>query len=199
MVGDGAERYADAHGLKRDSLLTSSSLEKWKKRRQRQVQITDERWGTGHDTVGVVVLDKAGGITAGTSTSGLALKLPGRVGDSPLPGSGLYADDTAGAAVATGCGELIMRGCLSYAIVELMRSGATPQQACADALGRLVARLEKEIPVRNAHQDMTKMAVLAMDRDGNIGAAANHADFDFAYCLAEDREVRLERAKMIGV
>jgi isoaspartyl peptidase/L-asparaginase-like protein (Ntn-hydrolase superfamily) len=198
LVGEGAERYADAHGLKRGLLLTAGSLETWRKRQEKLPQAQGGSLGGGHDTVGVVALDMDGDITAGTSTSGLALKLPGRVGDSPLVGSGFYADNSAGAAVATGCGELIMRGCLSFVIVELIRGGATPQQACEEALSRLVHRLEAYLPVRNATEDMTKMAVLAIDREGAVGAAANHGEFDFAYQVDGDKELRLARAKTIA-
>ena len=198
LVGEGAERYADAYGLERGPLLTASSLETWRKRREKQAQAEDPSLGGGHDTVGVVALDMNGDIAAGTSTSGLALKLPGRVGDSPLVGSGFYADNAAGAAVGTGCGELIMRGCLSFAIVELMKGGASAQQACEEALNRLICRLEQCLPVRNATEDMTKMAVLAIDQKGNVGAAANHGEFDFAYQTARDRELRLIRARIIA-
>lgn len=198
LVGEGAERYADAHGLERSQLLTQNSLEAWQKRREQLAQAQSHSDIPGsHDTIGVVALDQRGGITAGTSTSGLAMKLPGRVGDSPLVGSGFYADDLAGAAVATGCGELIMRGCLSYAIVDLMRSGASPEEACQDALGRLVRRLERDLPVRNATCDMAKMAVLAINREGNVGAAANHSGFDYAYCASKDGNLHLRRASII--
>ncbi len=199
LVGEGAERHANAQGLERSQLLTQSSLEAWQKRREQLAQASSSPEVPGsHDTIGVVALDQRGGITAGTSTSGLAMKLPGRVGDSPLVGSGFYADDLAGAAVATGCGELIMRGCLSYAIVDLMRSGASPQEACGDALGGLVRRLEKDLPVRSATEDMTKMAVLAIDGEGNVGAAANHAEFDYAYCTSKEGKLHLVRASIIN-
>ena len=198
LVGEGAERFADSQGLKRAPLLTGSSLEAWEKRRGEQVGLAEGYVARGHDTIGVVALDQSGGITAGTSTSGMALKLPGRVGDSPLVGSGFYADDTAGAAVATGCGELIMRGCLSYGVVELMRAGASPQEACADSLMRLIRRLENTVAVRDAHEDLTKMAVVAIDRDGNVGAAANHGDFDFAYSHSSDPVVHMVRAPKVS-
>ena len=198
LVGEGAERFADSHGLQRAPLLTASSLEAWTKRRREQGHLTEERISRGHDTIGVVALDRKGAITAGTSTSGLALKLPGRVGDSPLVGSGFYADDSVGAAVATGCGELIMRGCLSFAIVELMRMGATPQQASAEALLRLIGRLENTVAVRDGAVDETKIAVVAIDRHGNVGAAANHDDFDFAYSLSSDGVIHLARAPKVG-
>lgn len=198
LVGEGAERFADSHGLERAPLLTASSLEKWQQRRREQGHLAEGQIPKGHDTIGVVALDSKGAITAGTSTSGLALKLPGRVGDSPLVGSGFYADDTVGAAVATGCGELIMRGCLSYAIVELMRMGASPEEATANALLRLIGRLEKNVALRDGNADETKIAVVAIDRHGNVGAAANHDDFDFAYSVSSDPVVRVARAPKVG-
>lgn len=196
LVGQGAERFADSHGLARGPLLTGSSIEAWNKRCQ---GIGNSSSPTGHDTVGVVALDSAGKIAAGTSTSGMALKLPGRVGDSPLVGAGFYADDVSGAAVATGCGEYIMRGCLSFRIVELMAAGATAQEACEEGLLGLIKRLRNSVTLDDAQEDGKKMAVLAIDKNGCVGAAANHGDFQFARTSAGDPVIHLARAAKVGL
>lgn len=193
LVGKGAERLADSYKIERAPLLTGRSLETWHKH-SKEVSCNI----VGHDTVGVVALDSTERIIAGTSTSGTAFKLPGRVGDSPLVGSGFYADDTAGAAVATGCGELIMRGCLSYRIVELMAMGATAQEACEDSLFSLIRRLKESVDLDNAKENSKKMAVLAIDKNGCVGAAANHSDFQFAYSCAADPVILLVQANRVG-
>lgn len=185
--------------------MTETSLQAWKKRRSK-LTAAESRYkagnnlnkNAGHDTIGVVARDGAGRIASGTSTSGLALKLPGRVGDSSLVGSGFYVDDKIGAAVATGCGELIMRGCLSFAIVELMRAGAGPQAACEESISRLIRRLGDIVNLRDSRDDFSKVAVLAINHQGEIGAAANHAEFDFAYYMAGMSGSRLVRAKALS-
>ena len=119
LAGRGAEQAAVSLGLPLRDMRTEGSMEKWRKAvSEEQTKLSAYQ---GHDTVCVLALDEQGGMAAGTSTSGLFMKEPGRVGDSPIIGSGFYCDDRYGAAAATGLGEDIMRGCLSYETVSLMR------------------------------------------------------------------------------
>lgn len=91
-----------------------------------------------HDTIGMLAIDDKGDISGACTTSGLAYKMHGRVGDSPIIGAGLFVDNEIGGACATGLGELVMRTCGSFLVVELMRQGRTPQQACEEAALRIV-------------------------------------------------------------
>ena len=123
-----------------------------------------------------------GDLAAACTTSGIAYKLPGRVGDSPLIGCGLYANNETGAAVATGRGEEIARTCGSFAIVNLMREGHTPQEACESVVRHLVTR----VPTSKRHQ----MAYTAINRDGNFGAAAARPPFPYAVTTKSVNEIR---------
>ena len=118
LVGDGARKYALSKGFIQENLLTDSAKEKWIKHKE------DVKGGLspyiGHDTVCVVALDKNKNMATCTSTSGLFYKRPGRVGDSPIPGSGYYVDENIGGAAATGLGEDIMKGCISFKIVDIL-------------------------------------------------------------------------------
>ncbi len=125
----------------------------------------------GHDTVGVVARDLSGHFCAATSTSGLALKLPGRVGDSPICGAGLYADDRRGAAAATGVGEDIMRTALCFRIVERMGRGMDALAACEASMRDACDEM------REAGREIGEMAVVALDPRGGFGYAANHDTF----------------------
>nr|XP_004657171.2 N(4)-(beta-N-acetylglucosaminyl)-L-asparaginase [Jaculus jaculus] len=116
----------------------------------------------GHDTIGMVVIHKTGRIAAGTSTNGLKFKIPGRVGDSPVPGAGAYADDTAGAAAATGDGDILMRFLPSYQAVEYMRRGEDPGTACQ----KVISRIQKYFPKFFG-------AVICANVTGSYGAACN--------------------------
>ena len=130
----------------------------------------------------MVALDSASDLAAACTTSGVAYKLPGRVGDSPLIGCGLYADNEVGAAVATGRGEEIDRVCGSFLIVELMRQGQSPQEACEAAANRLIDR----VPTSRRHQ----AAFIALGRNGDSGAAAVRQGFAYAVrTRGEDRLV----------
>ncbi len=172
LAGRGAEQAAVAMGLPMRDMRTEASMARWRKER---AEMPDRLTAyTGHDTVCVLALDEGGGMVAGTSTSGLFLKDPGRVGDSPIIGSGFYCDALTGAAAATGLGEDIMRGCLSYEAVSLMRRGASPEEACAEALGMLVRRKLA------LGEDAGSVSLIALDREGAFGAATTLEVFPFA-------------------
>lgn len=164
MVGGGAERFALGRGFTQENLLTEKALQEWEKHRSLN-PVLDPSAGaeSNHDTIGVLGCFQ-GQVVAVCSTSGLAGKLPGRVGDSPVIGSGLYADNEGGAAVATGIGEHILRSCLSVRIVDRMKAGASAQQACDDILTDLVRR----------RPECARMmiAVMAISPEGDPGTRA---------------------------
>lgn len=172
LVGTGAEAYAHRAGFERKNMLTERARKLWEKRMK---EIADKNLSPydGHDTVGMVCLDVRGKMTAATSTSGLFMKKRGRVGDSPLAGSGFYADSQVGGATATGLGEDIMKGCLSYEVVRLMEQGIEPGQAAQESLDRLAAKLKRRRGKAGA------MSVVCMNKDGRWGVGTN-VEFSFA-------------------
>lgn len=133
LVGSGAEQYASEHKFEKVDLLTQNAKTTWEKRVS---DVEDHKLSAydGHDTIGCIALDKQGSLMAGTSSSGLFMKKPGRVGDSPLVGCGLFADSRIGAACATGMGEDLTKGVLSYETVRQIKVGFTPQVAAENAL-----------------------------------------------------------------
>jgi L-asparaginase/N4-(beta-N-acetylglucosaminyl)-L-asparaginase len=185
LVGEGARVFAVDQGFSEQEMLTSETAAEWeawqKKGQDREMNI-DTLPADSHDTIGAIALDANGDLAAACTTSGIAYKLPGRVGDSPLIGCGLYADNETGAAVATGRGEEIARTCGSFAIVNLMREGRTPQEACESVVTHLVTR----VPTSKRHQ----MAYAAIDKDGNWGAAAARPPFPYAITTKSVNEIR---------
>ena len=173
LAGRGAEQFALNAGLPLRDMRTQSSQARWREAMQ---SLADEEPLTayrGHDTVCVIGLDAQGRMVAGTSTSGLFLKEPGRVGDSPIVGSGFYCDARYGAAAATGLGEDVMRGCLSYEIVSLMRRGADAQSACEEALRGLADRK------RALGEDAGSISLIALSAQGGFGASTTLDVFPF--------------------
>lgn len=204
LAGTGADAFALEHGFIKDPVFHKKAMERWFDVREKYLadgriyppldSCTGGRYGTtgnielnkaptqdgdkSHDTVGIIAMDALGNLAAATSTSGLWLKIPGRVADSPVIGSGFYADNEAGAAVATGVGEDIMRGCLSHLAVYLMSEGMGAQEAAEQAVRKLHRRLVKS---RGDDSKVGKMAVVCADKQGGIGGAANHEEFYFNY------------------
>ena len=129
LVGEGAEKFAHKEGFERKNMLTDRAKIHYRNR-VKEVQALEIKPYSGHDTVGMVCLDTHGKMTSATSTSGLFMKKAGRVGDSPISGSGFYVDSKVGGASATGLGEDVMKGCVAYEIVRLMKDGMHPQAAC---------------------------------------------------------------------
>lgn len=173
LVGHGAEKYAHKEGFERKNMLTDRARIYYNRRIQ-EVRQQELRPYSGHDTVGMVCLDQTGKMTAATSTSGLFMKKAGRVGDSPLSGSGFYVDSEVGGASATGLGEDLMKGCISYEIVRLMEEGLHPQEACERAVNHLDEKLKRR---RGKAGDLS---VVAMDCQGRWGVATNIDGFSFA-------------------
>ena len=166
LVGEGAEKYAHKEGFERKNMLTDRAKIHYRNRKKEIAQ-TEIKPYAGHDTVGMVCLDAHGKMTSATSTSGLFMKRKGRVGDSPISGSGFYVDSKVGGASATGLGEDVMKGCVSYEIVRLMREGMHPQEACEKA----VAMFDRELKERRGKAG--DMSLIAMNNKGEWGVATN--------------------------
>lgn len=180
LVAEGAEKFAHKEGFERKNMLTDRAKAHYRKR-VKEIKEQELKPYSGHDTVGMVCLDQSGKMTAATSTSGLFMKKKGRVGDSPISGSGFYADSKKGAASATGLGEDLMKGCISYEIVRLMGEGMHPQEACETAVNRLDAELKER---RGTAGDLS---LIAMNKKGEWGVATNIEGFSFAV-VTEDRK-----------
>jgi N4-(beta-N-acetylglucosaminyl)-L-asparaginase len=187
LVGAGAQVFALQQGCPLETLLTPESVTEWEKVRPKKPAAPPE----GHDTVTVLCLDAKGSLGGACSTSGLAHKLPGRVGDSPLIGHGLYVDDTAGAAGATGVGEEIIRVGGSLLLVEAMRGGKSPQEACEAAVRRVNAAAVR----RGVHP--AKAAFLALDPRGRVGAACTERA-SFEYAVGRPGTIEVLKAKEVG-
>ncbi len=175
LAGDGAVQFALANGIKKQNLLTPEvklEWEKWCKQNNYTPRVMDIE---NHDTVGMVALDKYGNLSGACSTSGWAYKMHGRVGDSPNIGSGLYVDNEVGAVTATGLGEYIIKICAASIIVESMRNGRSPQEACEMAVSRIVAKYKN-------YKDV-QACFIALGKDGNIGAYSLHKGFQYTVTI----------------
>lgn len=176
LAGEGAFRFALQAGFKPEQLLTPESLKKWLEWKADPNHETFwQKSERSHDTIGMVATDGRGHVVSGCSTSGLEWKLPGRVGDSPLVGCGVYADDNVGAASATGNGDVMTNYCTSVSIVHNMARGASPKDACIELLEQMVKTDPKN------KQEM--VCVIAIDRRGRVGAAAMNNVGNFQYAV----------------
>jgi N4-(beta-N-acetylglucosaminyl)-L-asparaginase len=178
LTGEGAREFAINHGFTPVNLLTPTAAKAYKDWQEKN------KPGNNHDTIGMIVIDKDGHIGGGCSTSGMAYKVPGRVGDSPIIGAGLFIDDEVGGATATGVGEEVMKTLGSFLIVELMRQGKTPQQACEEAVQRLIYKKGKV--------DF-QVGYIAINKQGEIGAYAVQPGFEYA--LTRNNMTKVEKSK----
>eukprot|EP01041_Mallomonas_annulata_P005864 gene5864-11840_t len=188
LSGDGALSWALANGFTREPhIMNEASIMEWDKWKATNsaspttdelISSTSRHSDESHDTIGMICLDKNGHLCAGTSTSGWKFKHPGRVGDSPLVGGGLYCDGLVGAAVATGDGEEIMRTCLSFLVVEYMRMGQTPQEACKTGIQRMIELCGRDTVFGGGgtsgdrQHPLLTVGVIAMSPSGQVGAAS---------------------------
>lgn len=181
LVGEGARLFALEQGLASVPVDSAAKYEAWQKKRAAEAAEATkdsatpgdpERKKENHDTIALLVLDANGDIAGGCSTSGWGGKLPGRVGDSPLIGGGLYVDNEVGAAGATGLGENILRYCGSFLVVELMRQGLHPEEACLEAIRRIARKDPKGIDI--------SVSFVALDKQGRFGAAGSANGFQYA-------------------
>ncbi|MDB0006847.1 N(4)-(beta-N-acetylglucosaminyl)-L-asparaginase [Flavobacteriales bacterium] len=170
LSGKGALDFAIQQGFPKEDLLTEKSRqrwEEWKKEAKYEPIINVEN----HDTIGLLALDKNGDISGACTTSGLSWKMHGRVGDSPIIGAGMFVDNEVGGCCATGMGEAVMKTLGSFLVVELMRQGASPQEACEEAIARIV---------KNQNYKDMQIGYIAINKKGEHGAYAVHPHFNYA-------------------
>lgn len=201
MAGEGAMQFALANGFKKENLLTPKSENEWKEwlkeskyqpaiNTENQYQKTikgtpgDER---NHDTIGMVAMDKAGNLSGACTTSGLAYKMHGRVGDSPIIGAGLYVDNEVGAATSTGMGEEVIRVVGAHLVVEMMRQGMSPEEACKTAVER-VARKNPE-----AYKNF-QIGFIALNKKGQYGGYALQKGFSFAVRNGKEEKIYVSKS-----
>jgi N4-(beta-N-acetylglucosaminyl)-L-asparaginase len=189
LVGDGALQFALEQGFPRQNLLTPAAEAAWKAwlkdaKYAPAANIENRSYGAGkpggagnHDTIGMLALDANGHMAGACTTSGMAWKLHGRVGDSPIIGAGLYVDNEVGGATSTGVGEEVIRNVGSFLVVELMRQGRSPEDACREAVMRIVRRKPESTRTM-------QVGFLAMNRRGEVGAFAIQKGFTYAICDA---------------
>jgi len=188
LVGDGALQFALSNGFEKKDLLTEKSkkaLSEWQKKAEYKPIINVEN----HDTIGLLAQDKAGNISGACTTSGLAFKMRGRVGDSPIIGAGLFVDNEIGGATATGMGESIIKVAGSHLIVELMRQGYEPDEACKEAVKRIVKK--------DPNYENIQVGFLALRRDGAIGGFALRKGFNYALMTSGDNNKMVDARFMI--
>ncbi len=184
LVGEGALQFALANGFKKEQLLTSEAEKEWKKWLKEAKydpmiipdlleNKTQRGQQNNHDTIGMIAMDANGDLSGACSTSGMAFKMRGRVGDSPIIGAGLFVDNEVGAATSTGVGEEVIRICGSHTVVELMRQGNSPEQACKKAIQRL-------IKLRGDKVKELQVCFIAINKKGEFGGYALQKGFTFA-------------------
>lgn len=190
LVGEGALQFALAHGFKKEELLTEKSRAQWKEwlktaaySPMKTIENQLERIKVNHDTIGMLALDQQQNLAGACSTSGMAYKMHGRVGDSPIIGAGLFVDNEVGAATATGVGEEVVRICGSHTVVEYMRHGYTPEEACKQTLLRLV-RIKGE----DASKKL-QIGIIALTRTGQFACYSLTPNFTMAVHSAKGVQV----------
>lgn len=175
LVGDGALQFALSLGFVKENLLVEESEKEWKE----WLKSSDYKPIANienHDTIGMIALDANGNLSGACTTSGMAFKMHGRVGDSPIIGAGLYVDNEVGAATATGHGEEVIRIAGCHLVVELMRQGKKPQQACEEA----VARVLKLMALRKKDPKDIQVGFIALNKQGEHGAYCVQSGFNYA-------------------
>jgi N4-(beta-N-acetylglucosaminyl)-L-asparaginase len=184
LVGEGALQFALANGFKIENLLTPETEKAWKDwlKTSKYDPMTIPKLLQGknepgqqdnHDTIGMIALDAAGNLSGACTTSGMAFKMRGRVGDSPIIGAGLYVDNEVGAATSTGVGEEVIRICGSHTVIELMRQGMSPEIACKRTVERIVRK-------RGAKAKELQVGFIALNNKGEFGGYALQKGFTYA-------------------
>lgn len=177
LSGKGAQKFALENGFRKEKLLTKEMRKRWKAWRREKREFStkiniENQLEENHDTISMLAIDEQGRLCGACTTSGMAYKMPGRVGDSPIIGAGLYLDGGIGGAAATGSGELVMKTLGSFLVVEFMRNGMSPQDACNAAIERIV----NTIPDHENHQ----IGYVAISISGETGAASLQPGFEYA-------------------
>ena len=175
LVGDGALDFALSQGFKKENLLVADSEKEWKDWLKKSEYVPKANI-ENHDTIGMIALDANGNLSGACTTSGMAFKMHGRVGDSPIIGAGLYVDNEIGAATATGHGEEVIRIAGSHLVVELMRQGKSPQQACEEAVHRII----KLTKARNKNLTDIQVGFIALNKSGEVGSYCIQGGFNYA-------------------
>ncbi len=210
IVGEGALKFARAHGFKEENLLTERSREIWL--RWKENSSTKDDWLPAHDidtidvgdnfreffrttgTINCNAVDRKGNISGVTTTSGLAFKIPGRVGDSPILGAGLYVDNEVGAAGSTGRGEANLLSCASVMIVEFMRQGKSPEEACLMACKRIGSQTKMKRLLDAQGKPNFNVSFYAINKRGDYGSAAIWSGAQYTVNTGEPQSKKLECA-----
>lgn len=189
LVGEGAKEFALEKGFKTTNLLTDDAEKAWLKWIESQTEKKPEVNSENHDTIGMLAMDEKGNISGACTTSGWAYKLHGRVGDSPIIGAGLFVDNEVGGAVATGLGEAVIRIAGSHTVVELMRQGKSPQEACKLAVERIIAK----------HKNIKGVQVgfLAINTLGEVGGYSIYKGFTYALKDKDNNKIIDAKYKLI--
>ena len=190
LSGKGALEFALDNGFKKEKLLTPEMKKHWKKWKKEKREFSqkiniENQLLENHDTIGMLAIDKNGRISGACTSSGMGFKMPGRVGDSPIIGTGPFVDGEIGGAVATGSGELVMKTLGTFLVVEFMRNGMAPSEACEEA----VKRITKKIPDFENHQ----IGYIALNTEGEYGSYSIQRGFNFA--VKTDDKTELEEAE----
>jgi len=176
LVGEGASHFALSNGFKKQNLLTPKAEKAWKEwKKEKEMELHNQE---SHDTIGLLAIDHRGNISGGTSTSGVKFSLYGRVGDTPIIGAGLFVDNEIGGACSTGFGEISVKSAGSFLIVEKMREGYSPQEACEYT----VRRINRKHYYNNTRQ----ICFLAMNKKGEIGAYSLKKGFKIAIANTQE-------------
>lgn len=198
LAGDGALQFALENGFQKINLLTPESEKVWKEwlktaKYEPVMNIENKLYDKAsptrlpgnqynHDTIGMLAIDSKGNLSGACTTSGMAFKLHGRVGDSPIIGAGLFVDNEIGGATSTGVGEEVIRNVGSFLVVELMRQGYPPEEACKEAVMRIIKK-------KPATAKDIQVGFLALNKKGEYGAFAIQKGFSYAVCSQENKDL----------
>lgn len=213
IVGEGALRFAKAHGFKEEDLLTEEARREWLKWKESHSDNDDwlspeaetkvgaqavgrRRWRHTYGTINCCAVNADGAIAGVTTTSGLSYKIPGRVGDSPIIGAGLYVDNAVGAAGSTGRGEANLQNCSSFLVVELMRSGKNPTEACLEVMKRIADRTEPRLRGKSGRPAFN-LKLYAVAKDGSYGSASMWSGPQSMFAVNDVRGPRVEQCAFL--
>jgi len=198
LAGEGALQFALENGFQKENLLTDDSKRAWKEWLKKAeykpvMNIENKHFSPNklpgnqynHDTIGMLAIDQQGNLSGACTTSGMAFKMHGRVGDSPIVGAGLYIDNEVGGATSTGVGEEVVRTVGSFLVVELMRQGYTPEEACKEAVKRIIKK-------KPATAKEIQVGFLAINKQGEYGAYALQQGFSYAVCHTEKQDLLIK-------
>jgi N4-(beta-N-acetylglucosaminyl)-L-asparaginase len=180
LSGEGAFKFAIDNGFKKEKIVISEkskkAWEEWKKTSKYEPIVNFEN----HDTIGMLALDKDNNVSGACTTSGLSYKMHGRVGDSPIIGAGMFCDNEVGGACATGVGEFVMKTLGSFLVVELMRQGRTPQQACEETIQRIVKKYDYK---------KFQVGYLAVNKKGEVGSYSLQKGFTYSLYVNNENKI----------